>query len=73
MTDKEFAELEALRLAQNETTRAFNADKSEANRLARNEAVRLYQKRRIALDPDYAKKRAEASRKAREWSPPEGT
>lgn len=63
MTDKELAELEALKAARNEAYRAYRAEASEANRLARNEAARIYQKRRIAIDPEFAKTRAEDSRR----------
>ena len=71
MTDKELAELEELKAARNAALRAYRNEPTEANRAARNETARVYQKRRIALDPEFAKTRAEDSRRSRKWTPPE--
>ena len=66
MTDAEINELETLRKAHNAAVRTFRATPSEVTKAEVNEAHRIYQKRRIALDPEFAEARAEATRRWRE-------
>jgi hypothetical protein len=59
-------DVEKARLAANEAFREMYANPGQETRKAWRSAANEYSRVRTALDPDFAAKRAEASRKSRE-------